>query len=471
MRRFAVAALAFANLLDARSGLAQGLDRTKRPVAEAPAPFAFPKMETQRLPNGLLVVVIENHALPLVAVRAVVGADSLDDPTGKEGLYALTSNMLPEGTTSRAAEQIASEIAMLGSAVTPSRFTTIPQNLGPSLELMADMLIHPTFPDSALTRIKATLAAAKQRELQGPAALPNRIFLARLYGPDHQIARAVRASEASINAVGREDIVRFHSTYYIPNRTTLVVVGDVRAADVIALVSRSFAGWRSRELPPVITPQHSAAATKIYILDRPNAQQSYVFVGTLGPSRSLKDFAALEAMAPILGASVSSRLLDNLRERHAFIYAGQPLAVVWRRSGFPSLIGGSVAAATAKTDSALIEWLGELRGMAHRPPTPDEMKLARSWLVDALSAQIETDDLIANRVTSMLQSGAPLDFYNSYGRRIEAVTSAEIGAVAARYVDLSHLVIVVAGDRKVVEPLLRAADIAPIVVVDDAGKP
>ena len=466
-----VAAAAIASLSLARLGLGQELDRTKRPVAGAPAPFEFPKIETQRLSNGLLVVVIENHSLPLVAVRAVVQADSLDDPIGKEGLAALTSNMLPEGTTSRSAEQIASEIAALGSSVTPSRFTTIPQNLAKSLELMADMLMHPTFSGSALARIKGTLTAAKQRELQGPSTLPNRVFLARLYGPDHPIARAVRASEASIYAITRDDVVRFHATRYRPNMTTLVVVGDVRAAEVVAVASKVFGSWRPGELPAIGTPVHTLAPTTIYLIDRPSAQQSYVFVGTLGPARASKDFAALEAMAPILGASVSSRLLNNLRERHAFIYAGLPLAVVWRRNGFPSLIGGSVAAATAKTDSALIEWLGELRGMTRRPPTAEEMKLARSWLVDALAAQTETDDLIANRVTSMLQSGTPLDFYNSYGSRIEAVTSTEISAAAAKYLDPPRLVIVVAGDRKVVEPLLRAANIAPNVVVDDAGKP
>ena len=466
-----VAAATFVSLSLARPGLAQELDRTRRPIAEAPAPFEFPKIETHRLPNGLSIVVVENHSLPLVAVRAVVKADSLDDPIGKEGLATLTSHMLPEGTTSRTAEQIASEIAALGSPVTPSRFTTIPQNLGKSLELMADMLIHPTFPDSALARIKGTLTAAKQRELQGPASLPNRVFLARLYGIDHPIARAVRANEASIHAITRDDVVRFHTTRYRPNLTTLVVVGDVRAADVVTAVAKALGSWRPGELPTTAAPVHAPGPTAIYLIDRPGVQQSYVFVGTLGPPRASKDFAALEAMAPILGASVSSRLLDNLRERHAFIYAGLPLAVVWRRNGFPSLIGGSVAAATAKTDSALIEWLGELRGMTRRPPTPEEMKLARSWLVDALAAQTETDDLIANRVTSMLQSDTPLDFYNSYGRRIEAVTSADIGAVAAKYLDPSHLVIVVAGDRTVVEPLLRAANIAPIVVVDDAGKP
>jgi predicted Zn-dependent peptidase len=379
--------------------------------------------------------------------------------------------MLPEGTTSQSAEQLASDIARLGNAVTPSRFTTIPQNLDRSLEIMADMLVHPTFPDSALGRLKATLIGAKQRELQAPSTIPNRLFLARLYGAAHPIARAVHATEASIQAITRDDITRFYRTYYRPEATTLVVVGDVRVSEVIALASKTFGSWRPTGEPPSLqAPEHALPPTTIYLVDRPAAQQSYVFVGTLGPPRTSADFAALETMAPILGSSVSSRLLANLRERHAFIYAGQPLGVVWRRNNFPSLIGGSAAVAMAKTDSALIEWLKELGGMAERPPNGQEMTLARGALVDALPALIETDDLIANRVMSMLQTGAPLDFYNSYVRRIEAVTPEQVRSVAAKYIDLSHLVIVVAGDRRVVEPLLRTANIAPIVIVDDTGK-
>ena len=455
----------------ARSG-AQTLDRSKRPVVQPAGPFVFPKMETRKLPNGLQVVVVENHSLPLVAVRAVVAVDSIDDPVGKEGLYVLTAGMLHEGTTTRTGEQLASDIAMLGSTtttLTPSRFTTIPQNLGASLAIMADMLMHPTFPDSALARLKATIAAAKQRELQVPATIPNRVFLSNLLGPMHPIARTGLASESSMKPITRDDLVQFHSTYYRPNVTTLVVVGDVRAADVIALASKTFGSWSPGERPRWVAPTHTLSSTTIYLIDRPGVQQSYVFVGTLGPPKTSPDFPALETMAPILGAS-GGRLYDNLRERHGYRYAATPFALTWRRHLGPSILFGSAAIATAKTDSALIEWLGELRGMSQRAPTPEEMKLARGALVDALPAQTETDDLVANRLMSMLQTGLPLDFYNSYSRRIEAVTPEQVRAAAARHLDSSHLVIVVAGDRRVVEPLLRAANIAPIVVVDEPSK-
>jgi zinc protease len=471
MTRVATLALAFIAAAFGTHAAAQGIDRTKRPVAGPPAPFTFPKMETRRLANGLTVVVIENHSLPLVAVRAVVGVDSIDDPIGKEGLYVLTAGMLREGTTTRSGEQITSQIAMLGSPVTSSRFTTIPQNFVASLDIMADMLMHPTFPDSALTRLKVSLAAAKQREVDAPATIPNRVFLSKLFGADHPIARAGRASEASMRPITRADLVQFHSTYYGPGNTTLVVVGDARPADVIAQATKTFGSWHSAgEIPSWRAPMHTPSPTTIYLIDRPGAQQSTVFVGALGPERSSPDEAALETMAPILGASGGSRLYENLRERHGYMYVGTPAAVTWPRRLVPAIVGGSAAVATAKTDSALIEWLGELRAMGQRAPTPHEMELARGALVGALPAQIETDDLIANRLMSMLQTGVPLDFYDSYARRILAVTSEDVRAVAAKDLDLSHLVIVVAGDQKTVEPMLRAANIAPIVIVDGASR-
>jgi zinc protease len=218
-------------------------------------------------------------------------------------------------------------------------------------------------------------------------------------------------------------------------------------------------------------PPPPSMSTTIYLLDRPGVQQSYVFVGTLGPDRSSPDFAALEVMAPILGGSSGSRLYDNLRQRHSYMYSGTPATVNWRREPLPSVIGGSAAVATAKTDSALIEWLGELRAIRDREPTEREMTLARGALTGALPAQIETDDLIANRVMAMVQNGVPLDFYNSYGARIASVKPGQVRSAAAEYLDLSHLVIVIAGDRRVIEPALRAANIAPIVIVDENGKP
>jgi zinc protease len=241
---------------------------------------------------------------------------------------------------------------------------------------------------------------------------------------------------------------------------------------VLAEVSKRFGDWARGPIPgaPIGAPRPSPSTT-IYLLDRPGAQQSFVSIGTLGPDRTSPELPALDVLGTVLGATTGSRLYRNLREQHSYMYSGAPFTVTWRRTPMPSVIGGWATVSAAKTDSALIEWLAELRRIHEEPPSDAEMMLARGSLTGALPVQMETDDLIANRVVSMLQNDLPLDFYNSYGARIAAVAPAEVTAAAAKYVDPSHLVIVIAGDRKVVEPLLRAARIAPIVIVDENGKP
>jgi zinc protease len=454
------------------SALAQSLDRSRRPNVPAAAPFHFPATHERTLDNGLRVIIVENHALPLVVVRAVLGVDSLADPVGKEGLFALDTAMLREGTSSSTPEQQSATTAQLGSAVSPLRFTTITRNFAPSLAMMADMLAHPAFPSAALDRQKAALVAAADAQRQVPSTSARRIFYGKLFGAAHPMARAIQFSAASVGSITRDDVARFHDAYVRPNTTTLIVVGDVRAADVMPVITKAFADWkRGGASPPPTPPANPAPPTAIYLLDRPGIQQTLIFVGTLGPQRSSADFSALEMMGPILGGTPASRLQQNLRERHSYMYSATPATVVWRRPPMPSMIYGSAPIATTKTDSALIEWIGELRRIGEDAPSDDEMRLARGTLLGTLPAQIETDAGIADRVTYMVQNGLSLGYYDRYVNRIGGVASSEILEAAKRAVDIRKLVIVVAGDRKAIEPGLRAANIAPVVIVDENGNP
>ena len=176
-------------------------------------------------------------------------------------------------------------------------------------------------------------------------------------------------------------------------------------------------------------------------------------------------------MAPVFGSTPSSRLQQNLRERHSYIYTGTPGVVTWRRSPAPSIIGGAATMRAEKTDSALIEWLREIRGIRERVPTDAEMTLARGALRGVLAAQLETADAVAARLVFLVKNGLPLDYYKQYVSQIEKVRPRDVRAAAMTYVDPAHLVIVIAGDRKIIEPGLRAASIAPIVIVDETGKP
>lgn len=462
-----VIAGALAAMMLASAASAQTLDRSRQPVAPPAPNFKFPKEYSATLPNGLRVVVVENHAIPVVAVRAAVDVDSLSDPAGKQGLYDITAEMLREGTTTLSADQIADSIAELGNDVGPFRFTTISSNVDRSLRLMAGMLAHPAFPDAALDRAKAALTASVQRQLQGLITSPRRLLYDTLFGPEHPVARSVISPASEISSITRDDVRRFHETYFRPNNTTLVVVGDVQPAHVMQMARAAFGDWTRASVPTTRAPSVPAPApTTVYLIDRPGAPQTYTILGALGPTRATRDYAALQVLTPILGASPGSRLVQDLRERHSYIYSANLFAIAWRPAPLPSLLYGSAALSAAKTDSALMAWLSDIRGMREQAPTEQEMTLARGFLIGVLPEQIETDDSVADRIVFLAQNHLPANFYDTYVKSVMAVTPNAVLAAARKYLDPEHLVIVLAGDRKLLEPRLRAAKIGPVVIIE-----
>jgi predicted Zn-dependent peptidase len=368
------------------------------------------------------------------------------------------------------ADQLAEAFADLGNGVNPGGFTTITRNLDRSLELLGDMLTHPAFPQAALDRQKANLAANLQRAREQPGFVAQRIFSTIVYGAGHPYERA--ATDQSVAAITRDDLVRFHAEYARPQNTRLVIVGDVTAASVLPRVERALGAWAkggttvSYEIP---TPK-GAGKTTIYLFDRPNSPQSVITMGQVGPSRTTDDFYALEVMNTVLGQLSGSRLSQNLREKHAYTY-GINSFWQWRRAPEPATFLGSSSVVAAKTDSAVIEWVRELRGIrGERPVTDRELDFARTNRVAGLPASMESNDQVADAVANLLRNNLPADYYQQYVRRVAAITGADVATVATKYVDPENTAIVIVGDRKVIEPGLRAANVAPVVIVDENGK-
>ena len=267
-------------VLVAASAGAQTLDRSTRPAAPPIRSFTLPNAKTQKLANGVRIIVIEDHALPLVTVRAVVDVDSLRDPVGKEGLFTIVSGMLREGTKTMSADQQTAAFAELGNSVTPFKFTTIPANVDRSLALMADMLEHPSFPEAALTRRKGALVGIMQRKLESITAEPNQILLNQLLGADDATARSYVASSASITSITHDDVAKFYATYFQPSATTIIVAGDVQTASAVAEIKKQFDGWSGSAIPArVASAAIVSHPTTIYLFDQPGAKQTQIAVG------------------------------------------------------------------------------------------------------------------------------------------------------------------------------------------------
>ena len=455
----------------ARVSGAQELDRTKRPPSGSPVTLRVPAIQMRTLKNGIKVAVLEQHELPIVAVRAVIDAAPLLDPVGKEGVASFTSQMLSEGTTTRTADQLVEAMADLGNNVTPGGFTTVTANVDSSLTLLADMLLNPAFPQASLDRIKQNTIAGLRRAKDQPGYLARRVFVNVVWGAGHPYERT--QTEQSVGAVTREDLVAFHGRYYRPQNVRFVVSGDITPAQAVAKLERAFGKWPAGGFKSryTIPPAKSATPGAVYLFDRPNAPQSVFVIGGVGPARNTPDFFAIDLMNTAFGGAFTSRLNLNLRETHGYTY-GAYSGFSYRMTPQPGEFTMQTQIATPKTDSALVEITKEIRALrGPKPLTGDEIAFAKSSAMKSLPLNFETVDQIAGAGVTVLREGLPLDYFTTLSARYRAVTTAQTNVAAKKYIDPAKMRIVIVGDRKSIEPALKAANVGPVVIVDEAGKP
>jgi zinc protease len=451
--------------------VAAPIDLTKPPVLAAPPALRVPPITTRQLPNGLRIVVVEQHELPIADVILAIRNGGEADPATGTGTAALTSALLTEGTTTRTALQIADQAAFLGVRLgagsgweqSSVSLHTPTAQLDSALALFADVALHPAFPAPDLERVrKVRLTSLQQLRDRGPS-IADRAYATALYGEQHPYGRPLAGTEASLAAISRVDLQRFYDTYYRPNNATLLVVGDVRPDDVERRAQALFGGWARGDVPAPTNPTAQAPkATTLVLIDKPGAAQSSFRLGGIGAPRSTKDYFALQVLNTILGGSFTSRLNQNLRETKGYTYgAGSGFSM--RRLAGPFTASAEVV--SAKSDSALVEFMKELRAIRDTVPS-DELAKAKRYLQLGLPEDFETTSSIAGQMLPLITYGIPLDFYNSAVENIGAVTQTDVQRVARQYVDPDKLTVVIVGDRKSIEPGLRALRPGEIIVRD-----
>ena len=446
------------------------------PDLASPPALSLPPIVTRTLGNGLQVVVVEHHELPVADFALIVRSGAEADPAGHAGLATLTASMLDEGTTTRSALEIADAVAWLGADLgsfggfDESRVMLhVPTaQLDSALALFADVTIRPSFPPADFDRLKQErLTALLQLKDRGPA-IADIAYANIVFGREHPYGRPMPGTEQSVGRITRGDVLRFHRAFYRPNNATLIVVGDVQTDDIVRRVERAFGGWERATVPATRFPAaRPAASTTVYLIDKPGAAQSSFRIGGVGAARSTDDYFALLVMNTILGGSFTSRLNQNLREEKGYTYgAGSSFAL--RREPGPFTARAEIV--SAKTDSALLEFIGELRGILDTVPQ-DELSKAKRYLQLQLPGDFETTRDIAGQLSPLVLHGLPLDYYDSYVQRIDAVTQEDVRRVADRYIDPSRLAVVIVGDRATIEPGLRALGIGDITIRDLEGEP
>ncbi len=456
--------------------LAAQVDRTNPPPL-GPAPtLRVPTPVTTRLANGLELVVVPMHEVPVVNVTVIVRAGSVRDPRDGPGLATFTANMLDEGAGRRTALEIADEAAFLGAQLNTGasyEWATVSlhvpkRQIGPALDLLADVVVHPTFPDSEVIRQRDLRRTGILQLRDQPTAQAPIAFNAIVYGANHPYGWPTGGTEASTTALDRAKVQAFYDTYYRPNNTRVIVVGDVSLAEARQLLESRLGSWQRGTVPVLAALEAPAPASRtFYLVDKPAAAQSVIRIGQVGVPRNTPDFYALRVMNTILGGSFTSRLNQNLRETHGYTY-GANSAFAMRRLAGPFTAAASVV--TAKTDSSLIEFLRELRRIRDEPVPAEELEKAKAYITLGMPSDFETTQGTAGQFLDLLTNDLPLSLYSTYLARVTAVTAADVQRVARRYLDPDHFALVVVGDRSQIETGIRALNEGPISLRDLWGQ-
>jgi predicted Zn-dependent peptidase len=450
--------------------LAQVPDRSKAPALGPPPTLKLPSIQHLKLSNGLPVVLMEKHELPLVQIDLLVKAGAAMDPAGKTGLASLTAAMLDEGAGSRSALQLADAIDFLGANISAAAsqhnsvvaLNTPLSKLDSALALMAEVALRPTFPPEELERQrKERLTALMQRHDQ-PRAIAAVMFDQTLYGAKHPYGLSALGDEKTLRGFRVEDLRNFHSTYFRPNNATLVVAGDVTAKTILPKLEAAFGKWEAGKIPAVTWPAVAQVQKRqLWLVDKPGAAQSEIRIGRIGAPRLTEDYDALVVMNTILGGSFTSRLNQNLREKHGYAY-GAGSSFDFRPLPGPFIAGAGVQ--TSKTDSALFEFMKELNGIM-QPVSDSELNRAKNYVALSFPQDFQSLAQIASRLEELITYNLPDDYFDNYIQRLLVVTKDDVLRTAKKYLDPEKVAIIVVGDRKVIEKGVRGLNLGPLQVM------
>jgi len=445
------------------------------PPARDPGAAALwaPIIHKHRLSNSLPVWIVEQHELPVVQMSLMVNTGTAADTPGKFGIASLTAGLLTAGAGTRSTGEFADEldahVANLSASTNPDasllRLYVPVTGLAAVLPLMADAAQRPTFPTPEIERARQQRLGMLRGVRDDPDAVAALTFARGLYGPADRNAAPLVGSAASLEAITVEDIVAFHKAAYRPANSTLLVVGAVTPDYVLPMLETHFGRWQpagSRETLPSPAPGSRRPARQLLLADIPSAPQSRIFVGGVSATTATADYFQIQLLNAVLRSRFGSARTPTLREYTTGVRPGFDR----RRSGGPLAV--ATAAQGRYTAEVLAELLGELAEVT-KAITNEELARAKGAVALEFSRTFEMTGRLSSRLQALetlVAFDLPDDYYSTYARVIDTTSADDVRRVAAQYLDPEHLVIAIAGDRKTVEPRLRALGLGSPTTVD-----
>jgi zinc protease len=402
-------------------------------------------------PNGLTVLILEQHALPIVQIHALVKVGSAQDPPEKAGLANLVASLLDEGTATRTASQIAEQIDYVGGALAAKAgedFTTVSarvlkKDADLGFELLADVLLRPTFPEQELERVRSQILGEIQSEKDDPGLIAGKAFN-QLVFDGHPYRWPVNGTEETLPSIAKADLQEFLAREYLPNQTILTIVGDITVEQARAQVARHFGGWK-----PGAPPARAAASPKpidkpiVRLIDK-DLTQATIMAGHLGISRTNPDFYAVTVMNYILGAGgFSSRLMDSIRDNQGLAYG---VGSAFDANLMPGSFMISLQTRNETANQAIAGVLAELKGMLEKPATDEELADAKAYLMGSFPLRLDTTAKLAEVLSQVEFYGLGLDYFTQYPRWIEKVTKEDVRRAAKQYLHPDRYALVVVGN-------------------------
>ena len=430
------------------AGPAKGIGDLRYP----PLPeFKIPQPERVVLRNGMTVLLLPDHELPLVDAFAMVRTGSRLEPAEKTGLASLTGRMLRAGGTDRMkADQLDDFLADKGATIESSigedagrvSMSSLKEDLPAVFAVFADVLRHPAFAEDKLAVARNQAIAQVARQNDNPQQVVAREFRKVVYGPDSPYART--PTFASLGRIGRADLVAWHAAYFHPDRVVLGLVGDFQRAEAMRLVESAFGDWpKGPSSHDAETPYRTTPAPGVYYAEKNDMTQSNVAMGGLGILRSNPDYYAIEVMNYVLSGSGASRLFANVRSKKGLAYSvfGE-VGDDWDHPGMTTFF---LTTKTESTGAGIEALLVEAREMASRPPSDGEVEKAKQALLSSFVFRVDSRRSVLQEEMDLAYYGYPADWLARYRSGIEAVTTAQVRAAAAKYLHPDQFAIVVVG--------------------------
>jgi zinc protease len=452
--------------------------REHPPTAGPDVTFVPPWIQSFSLKNGVRVLFVERHDLPIVSVRVVVKAGAGDLPNEPPGLLSFLGSMLEQGTAKKTALEISDAFESMGalhsawvdwdSAGATAKVVT--DKLDLALGLLGDVVVRPSFPEAEIERLKARRLASLRQEKNNPQAMWSNAAVASLYGRGHPYGQSLSGRMQDLSKLTHAELVKAHAALFVPSRAAIVVVGDVTQGTLAQKLEAAFGGWHG-VASAILVPKAPLApidSARVVWVDKPGAPQSVVRLAEVGVPRLAPDRDAIAVMNAILGGMFSSRVNLNLREAHAYTYGASSSFQMRHGAGYFS-VGGNIVA--EKTAPAIVELFKELRGMRDRPVSDEELETAKQSIKRAMPGRFETVGEVTGAVSDIAVYGLPLDEYATRPARIDKVTADDVMKAARAHLHPGAIKVVVVGDRTKLEATLDTLHLGSIEEVDPYGDP